>query len=121
MPCGALRQPAPPRADSASVETVNPGTPEAMLALLRARLHRDTVRRELQTVAKRLHRIRLRDVLVEVLVAQLGECRRRRRDNLAPLPLPLDVLEPRARRRARRETGLAAADPVLVAVLDAEP
>jgi hypothetical protein len=60
-----------------------PGLVEALFSpvpreLVASRCHRYALRREPQSIAKTADRVRLRDVLVEVLVDKLGECQRRR-------------------------------------------
>ena len=78
----------------AGVEPVDTDAAQAVLALGCAWLHRDTGGGELEPVAERSDCVLLGDVLVEVLVDELGERHGGGGDRFAAHPLPLDLCEP---------------------------
>jgi hypothetical protein len=90
-----------------------------VLALGCPRLHRNAVDCELEPAPQSANGVGLGDVLLEVLISELGERERCGGGCLAALTLALDVLEPPTGLAPGCEARLPTASPVLVAELDA--
>jgi hypothetical protein len=119
VPGRSLGKSLPPRRDSSCVEPINTDRSESVLTLTRPLPHRNPLCRQFQPVAQRADRVRLRDVLRQILVNELGERHGGGCDGLAAHSPKLDVTEPRPGFRRGREPSLASSAAGLVVPAEA--